>query len=403
MVTGIAWKNIWRNKTRSLIIISAIAIGLCCSLLSSSISFAMGEQMIQSAIRTRLSDIQIHNPKFTKDKNIHFFIANAADIVNQIEKNPKLVAASKRVTINAMVSSPASAAGVLVLGIDPGEEKSISNINNSISKGNYFQTDLRYPVVLGEKLASTLDVQLGSKIVLTFQDISGELTGGAFRIAGIFRTVSSEFDRSNVFVLASDLWDLLQTDTLYTEIAVLLNRGANVDSAAQSIRKIVPDMKVDTWRTLAPELSYIEETTSVSLFIFMGVILMALTFGTTNSMLMAVLERRRELGMLMAVGMSGKSIFLMIVLETFFLSLTGALAGLAFTLIFLILLSCTGIDLSYFAKGLSEYGIAEILFPYLPGFMFAAVTIMVIITAIISALFPALKALRLRPAQVLRM
>lgn len=403
MLTGIAWRNIWRNRTRSLILLAAIATGLFGALISSSIGFGMGEQMIQSAIMTRLSHIQIHNPEFSVERDIHFFIPDAAQKVKQIEKNKEVAAVSERVTVNGMVSSATSASGVQVLGIDPQKESAITSIDQSITRGRYFDTSLTYPVVIGEKLARTLNVELGSRIVLTFQNISGDLTGGAFRIAGIFRTVSTEFDNSNVFVKESDLWELLETDTLYTEIAVLLNRGASLDSVAQNLRSVMPDMRVQTWRNLAPELSYIEETTSVSLFIFMIVILLALTFGIINSMLMAVLERRRELGMLMAVGMPGKLIFLMIVLETVFLTLTGALAGLLLTVISLAVLSRTGINLSYFAEGLSEFGIAEVLYPYLPGFMYTAVTLLVIITAIIAALFPAARALRLRPAVVLRM
>lgn len=403
MLTGIAWRNIWRNRTRSLILLAAIATGLFGGLISSSIGFGMGEQMIQSAIMTRLSHIQIHNPEFSVERDIHFFIPDAAQKVKQIEKNKEVAAVSERVTVNGMVSSATSASGVQVLGIDPQKESAITSIDQSITRGRYFDTSLTYPVVIGEKLARTLNVELGSRIVLTFQNISGDLTGGAFRIAGIFRTVSTEFDNSNVFVKESDLWELLETDTLYTEIAVLLNRGASLDSVAQNLRSVMPDMRVQTWRNLAPELSYIEETTSVSLFIFMIVLLLALTFGIVNSMLMAVLERRRELGMLMAVGMPGKLIFLMIVLETVFLTLTGALAGLLLTVISLAVLSRTGINLSYFAEGLSEFGIAEVLYPYLPGFMYTAVTLLVIITAIIAALFPAARALRLRPAVVLRM
>jgi ABC-type lipoprotein release transport system permease subunit len=403
VLAGIAWRNIWRNKTRSLIILAAITVGLCSGLIASSISFGMGEQMIQSAIMTRLSHIQIHNSKFTIDKDIHFSIPDAEAIVNRIEKNPQIAAASKRVTINAMVSSATSAAGIEVLGIDPSDEKSVSIIDQSIEHGNYFDTDVKYPAVIGEKLASTLNVEMGSKIVLTFQNMTGELIGGAFRISGIFRTVSSQFDKSNIFVKTTDLWELLESGMIYTEIAVLLNRGTDADTAAQRIKAAAPGMNIQTWRSLAPELSYIEETTTVSLFIFMVVILLALTFGITNSMLMAVLERRRELGMLMAVGMSGRSIFLMIVLETVLLSLTGAFAGIVLTLIFLGILSRTGIDLSYFANGLSEFGIGEILYPYMPGFMYGAVTLMVILTALLAALFPAVQALRLRPAAVLRM
>jgi putative ABC transport system permease protein len=138
------------------------------------------------------------------------------------------------------------------------------------------------------------------------------------------------------------------------------------------------------------------------LYVFMIVILAALAFGIVNTMLMVILERRRELGMLMAIGMPGKVVFGMIVLETIVLSLTGAAIGMVLTVIAMAVLSRIGINLSVISQGLSQFGIADVLYPSLPLSMYPILTAMVVATAIAASIYPAVKALKLRPSQALR-
>jgi len=403
MLPEIAWKNIWRNKTRSLIIITAIALGILGGLVASGVSFGMGDQMIASAIETRLSHIQIHHPDFSEDKDVTLTIPRAQSLATSIDSIRAVAGASPRVTITAMASSPTTATGVEMIGVIPSEEEKVSTIDESIVEGSYFSTDVQNPVMIGRELAKTLDVRLGSKVVFTFQNAEGELTGGAFKIKGIFRTVSSQFDKATVFIRAEDAQRLLEMDsTVFQEIAVLLTTNTALDPTVAKIQNLAPAMSVDTWKKRAPELQYVSETIAASLYIFMVVILLALAFGIVNTMLMVVLERQKELGMLMAVGMARRTIFSMIVLETVVLSLTGAVVGMVLSIITINVLQQTGIKLSFFAQGLSEFGIAEILYPQLPWTMYPILTVMMTVAAILSAVYPAIKALRLRPAEALR-
>ena len=403
MLLSIAWKNIWRNKTRSLIIMTAIALGLSGGLISMAINVGMVDQMVKSAILAWLSHIQIHNPGFARDRDTDFTVPNAMKLTEGIGQIGGVHAASPRVVVTAMASSPVTATGVQIFGIEPAREADVSVIDQSIRQGTYFKSNFRNPVIIGEKLSEVLDIDIGSKLVLTFQNDSGEITGGAFRVEGIFKTVSSDFDKGNVFVKAEDLWRLLGSDSIYQEIAVLLENSNALDSVQNRIKLLAPEMKVDTWKTLAPELEYSTEVMGSTLYIFMAVILLALAFGIVNTMLMVVLERRRELGVLMSVGMSRKSVFWMIVLETVVLSVTAAFCGMLITAVAMLILSNTGINLSYFATGLQEFGVSEILYPLLPWSMYFILTVMVIVTAVLAAVYPALKAIRLRPAEALRM
>ncbi len=402
MLLGIAWKNIWRNKARSAILIAAIALGLLGGMIASGVSFGMGDQMIAAAIDTRLSQIQIHREGFRESQDIADTIPGAASLARRLASMGAVLAVAHRVVVTAMASSPETATGVKLMGVDPALEQRVTDLPRHIIDGSYFGGPYRNPAVIGKELARKLGLRIGSKMVCTFQNDSGALTGGAFRVAGIFRTVSSSFDGGIAFVKAEDLQRLVGAPNSWHELAVSLQPRVSVDSVAAILRANAGGLRVDTWKQLAPDLAYVSDSLSSMLYIFMVVILAALAFGIVNTMLMVVLERRRELGMLMAVGMRRSTVFGMIVLETIVLSLTGAAAGIVVTIAVMAILSRTRIDLSVLSRGMSQFGIPEILYPSLPAGMYPLLASMVVLTAIAAAIYPALKALGLRPTQALR-
>ncbi|MFP4165314.1 MAG: ABC transporter permease [Chitinispirillaceae bacterium] len=402
MLFELAWKNIWRNKLRSLIIMTATALGLLGGLTASALSFGMGEQMVETVIKTRVSHLQITHPQYQDDPDIQYCVSDAREKVEKLDSMPQVAAVAPRVLVNAMASSPKTALGVELMGVLPQRERNLTIVDESVMEGSFFSDEGEFEAVIGQELAERLDMGVGSRIVFTFQNAEGTITGGAFRVSGIFRTPSSEFDRGTVFVQAQDLAQLLETELHYQQISVLFTTLEALDTTLSTVHSIAPDMRVQTWTELAPELGFISETLGVSLYIFMVVILLALAFGIVNTMLMVVLERRRELGMLMAVGMKRKTLFVLIVLETLALSLTGAVAGMILTSVVVWILSITGIDLSIISQGLSEFGLTDVLYPELPWTMYPILGVMVVVIAVLSAIYPARRALKLRPAEALR-
>ncbi|MDR2728595.1 MAG: ABC transporter permease, partial [Chitinispirillales bacterium] len=312
MLLSLAWKNIWRNKLRSVIIITAIALGLMCGLFAAAVYTNLGAQMVRSAVTASISHLQISNPKFLDGGEVQNYVPDAQLIAHKIDSLPQVIAAAPRMLVNGMASSPQTALGVQITGIIVEEEKRLSSIASSITEGSYFGGSGINLAVVGQELAHRLDISLGSRIVFTFVDVNGVLTGSAFTICGLFRTASAEFDRSAVYVAANELGELLETGMRFQQIAVLFTTLKAVDTSLTQIQKMVPDMKIQTWRELAPQLDYISSSMSIIMYIFLGVILLALAFGIVNTMLMAVLERQREFGMLMAVGMGRGTLFLLV-------------------------------------------------------------------------------------------
>ncbi len=401
-IITIAWRNIWRNRTRSMVVIAAIMIGLIGGIFLISFGFGMQEGRTRSIIETQISHIQIHTSTFLEDRYTKDTLPEKADLIKTLDTLSNMRGYSLRTLVGGMANSAKAAGGVSIQGIDPAAEAVVTQLPDRIIEGAYFEGVRRNPVVIGQKLAEKLKVSLKKKIILTFQDKDGEITSGAFRIAGIYKSVNSKYDETNVFVRARDLQKILGQQGQIHEVAILLENDQNTLSLQKNLQTAFPDYQVDSWRETSPDLKLVADSLGASLGIFMSIIMLGLAFGIINTMLMAVLERTRELGMLMSIGMNKRSIFSMIMLETFFLAMVGVPIGLFIAFGLVTYFGKKGIDMSSFSDGLNELGFSNIAYTSLDPSYYTQIAIMVAITALLSAIYPALRALRLKPAEAVR-
>ena len=402
MLIALAWKNIWRNKKRSLIILTAIALGIWAGLFSVAVMIGSWDTTVNSTIDRHLSHLQIHTKAFKDDNLISNYIPDGPDLADNIRKLPQVKDVSARVLIEGMASSPGSSSGTNIIGVNPEHEKNVTTIANYIIDGEYFKGIKRNPILVGSKLANKLGLKLRSKVVLSFQNIDTTLTYAAFRVSGIFRTESSMFDGSNVFVKQSDLYKVINNDRIVSEIAVRLKSSNDLDSTLAQLRGMYPSLVIESWKQLAPELELTYQFMIVELEIFLGIIMAALLFGITNTMLMSVMDRVREFGVLLAVGMKRMRVFLLILFETAILSFFGGIIGMMLGSLTIWYFSDKGIDLSLFTEGFSAWGMPSILYPALPLSFYGILTSMIILTAIIASIYPSVKTIKLRPADSIR-
>lgn len=402
MLLSLAWKNVWRNKKRSFIILTAIALGLWAGLFSYAAMFGMWDATVNSAIDRDLGHIEIHSKAFAKEKLIEKYIPDGNQIEAEARNVKGVKEASSRTLIEGMASSAATSWGVTIEGINPTEEQKVTSIKDLIISGNYFEGKRNNQIVISQKLADKLGIKLKSKMVLSFQALDGSLIYAAFRVVGIFKTESSIFDGSHVFVTQKDIYKVMGSKPIVHEIAIRAASSLAVDGLLNNLKQKFPNLDVQSWKTLAPELSLTYNSLQLEMNIFLGIILFALLFGITNTMLMSVMDRIRELGVLMAVGMKRVRMFILIIIETILLSITGGIIGIIMGTITTVYFSSKGIDLSLFAEGLSSYGIGTMLYPSLPASAYPTLTIMIVVTAIFSAVYPALKAIRLNPSEAIR-
>ncbi|MGV8093367.1 MAG: ABC transporter permease [Mangrovibacterium sp.] len=403
MIIAVAWRNIWRNQTRSLVILIAICLGLTSGIFYIAFYNGMVDQRIDAAIKTEASHIQVHHQEYLNNPDKKFIIAHADSVAGIIRSVEGVKATSNRIIVNTMIQSPTTGSGVKVTGIVPEQEKQVTNLFTKLVEGSWFENGKRNPVVIGKKLADKLKVELRSKVVITLQDMDGNMTAGAFKVEGIFETSNTAYDENCVFVRSSDLSKILvMNENDCHEIAVLLDQNDRLETADLVLKSKLPDLDIKTWREIMPDVSLVESSFGITTFIIMLIILLALLFGIINTMLMAVLERTKELGMLMAIGMNKMKVFTMILLETVLLSLSGGVCGILFGGILIIWFGHTGIDLGAWSTAYKSMGYDTLVYTRLSLSIAVEIALMVAVTGIIASVYPALKALRLRPAEAVR-
>ena len=402
MLVKIASRNIWRSRKRSLIIITAVSIGLWAGIFMMAFYNGMIEQRISSAIADELSHIQLHHPEFRKEYEIKYLLPQGKKILKTIAKDSQIKAVAGRIIIKGMIASASGSSGITINGVMPKEEQALTNLNEKIIKGNYFDPKKTNQIILSEKLRKKLKLNLNKKTILTFQDKQGNLASGAFRITAIYKTINGPYDDSNVFVKITDIDSLAGIPNELNEIAVLLQSNQLLDEVQSKLNQKFPKTEIKNWMEISPELGLTISVGDQMVYIFMGIILLALAFGIINTMMMAVLERTREIGMLLALGMNKFKIFMMIVLETLFLILVGCPLGILLALATIAITQQTGIDFSQFSEAYSSFGYSSIIYPSLTARQFGIIMLLVFSTALFSALFPARKALQLNPAESLK-
>jgi ABC-type lipoprotein release transport system permease subunit len=364
-----------------------------------AMTLGLNEQRMSGAVNNYLSHVQIHHPEFQEDFNKKYTLSNVVDIEKQLDTSTLVKAYSKRLVINGMAATAKGNYGVQILGIFPEQEQHLTQISKSLVSGAYFKKFKRNPIVIGQKLADKLGVKVKSKIVLNFQDAENNTIAQSFRVEGIYKSNSSLFDLGTVFIKHKDVAGLTGLSGKIHEIAILCNKIENTNLLKN---QIISNSKIESWDQIAPELGYAQKTMSSFIYIFMGIILIALAFGIINTMLMAILERKHELGMLISVGMNKRKVFSMILMETIFLTLIATPIGMLLSYWSINYFGKYGIDLSSVAAGLESLGIGSRIFTYLPTDLYFTITLMTLLVALLSAIIPARRALKLNPAEAVK-
>ncbi|MER3318352.1 MAG: FtsX-like permease family protein [Allomuricauda sp.] len=403
MLIQIAWRNIWRNKTRSFVVIGSIVIGLWASIFILAFAWGLYKNNIDESVNRHLSHIQVHHPKFTNQQESKYVIENSDSILSVFQKDDMVQSASMRTIAKGMIASPTTVSGVTIYGISPKAEIKQIGLNQNLIQGDYFASGKDNEIFIGQKLSKKLKIKLRSKVVVTFTDIHANIVSGAFRVGGIYKSKNLSLDEVNVYVQKQTLDNLLGLQPSESnELAILLKDESTLDSYMINVQQLMPNQKVEDWKDLAPDLELVIESFNLYTYIISGIILLALTFGIINTMLMSVLERIRELGMLMAIGLNKRKIFFMIMLETLFLTLIGCPIGLFIGWLSVLVLGTYGINIAIFSEGLASYGFSSIIYPALDGQNYWIVAIMCLITALLAAIYPAYRALQLNPAESIR-
>jgi ABC-type lipoprotein release transport system permease subunit len=397
-----AWRNIGRSPRRTGIVVTAVAVGLAGVLLSMAVNYGMVFQMIETAIATELGHLRIHAPGFDQKPGLEIRIEAGERIGSDIlEGAPGVRDWAPRVRSQGLVFSTSANVGVQVVGIDPDREARVSVLADSIVAGAYLDGERR-KLLLGERLARRLHVAVGDKLVLSVQDVQGEMTGEAFRVGGLFRTASAELDRGSVFLEISESQRLFGMRDAISELVVIAVEGQGVGELKTAIEaRSSGALEVRTWKELQPLLQYFVDLFDEMGWLVYGAVFVAMAFGIANVLLMSVYDRIREIGILMAIGTSPRRLVTGILIESMLLTLLGVLIGLGAGMLAIWLLR-DGIDLSRWSEGLTAYGVGTKIVPVIRQRDLIVPVATAFVTAVLASLWPALRAVRIRPAEAVR-
>jgi len=395
----ISWRNIWRHPARSSVLLAAIIVGLWACVVTVGLINGLMQQRIDYMIESEITHAQIHNPDFLAEGYSWLYISDHDEITDWLEKDDRVVSYASRTITDGMVQSPIKTSGIRIRGINIESETRTTNFHENIVEGEYLDSDIRNAVIIGETLANDHNVEVGNRIVLTFEDTSNELTSGSFNIVGIFRSASVDYDERNVFIRSNDFIALLGDDEVYHEIGIMLANEELAGPVVEELNEAFPDIHAQTWRQLSPELSMLVELGGVMVILITMIIMIALAFGILNTMLMALFERMREIGMLLSIGMSRLRVFSMIMFESIILTITGAAMGMVLATLSINYFSDTGINLEMFAEGAAQLGWDHIIYPVLTPMEYFTILIVVVLITLVASMYPALKGIRINPLE----
>ncbi|MGB4849476.1 MAG: FtsX-like permease family protein [Saprospiraceae bacterium] len=403
MIFIMAWRNIWRNKMRSIIIMLSIAIGMFAGIALLALYKGMMSSRVRTVIDAEVGHLQLHDRNFKKDYEAKFIISDGERVLETIASLPQVKLAAPRSITNGMLATTTGSAGVQINGIIPEKEYDVSLLKKKIIEGNGFDVGRKNEIMIGKKLATKMKLKYKSKLVLTFTDTTGAIVSGAFRVIAIYQSDNDPLDERNVYVTMPDLNAMLSTGNAFHEIAILLKKDEDVKMTQDLVRQKFPSLEVESWREISPETDFMVKTVDQSSYIILVIIMFALAFGIINTMLMAVLERTREIGMMVALGTNKLKIFFLILLETIFLTMAGSPFGVLLGLIVTNYFHTHGLNVSGLGREMmSSFGFGTMIYPEFPFEKLAGLILIVCGTAIFSSLFPALKGLRMQPVEALR-
>ncbi|MDD5711812.1 MAG: ABC transporter permease [Smithellaceae bacterium] len=404
MYLRMGWRNIWRNPRRTMVILTAIIIGVWSMIALGALMKGISNQMILNGIATLTGHIQIHAPGYSDDPVVENSIMAPEELEAKLAKLlPPGSHVSARIRVSATANNARHADGVTIVGVDPGAEAKVSFIGHAVKIGRYLNSNDPNGIVIGKALAEKFETGLGKKLVLMSQDRSKNIASRAFVIVGIYRAELEATEKQYIFMNKDVAQQMLGLGKGISEISILLPENDLTTPVTDRLRAALPIQKFDIrpWLELLPMARGYLKIYDTFILIWYLVVFTAMAFGIINTTLMAVYERMREFGLMKALGMKPAWIIEEVVVESLFILLLGVAVGDAISIATVYALSLHGIDLSAFAAGSEFAGVARVIYPLVDARNVISANAVVFVLGILISLYPAAKAARFTPREAL--
>ncbi len=400
-VAILAWRNLWRNHRRTLIMLVAIAVGVWAMIFMAALMRGMTDQMVRNGLEILPGEVQVHHLDFRRDPSVVNSMAPPAGALLRALQQPPVAGWSARVRVPAVIASERESRGVTLLGVDPAAERALGAVPAEIIEGRFLADADDRGLVIGASLARRLETELGKRVVIMSQDPENNVAERGARVVGVYRARFEDTEERFVYGGKAAVQEMLGIGERVTEVALTADDYRHTGDWYPRIAAAAgAELEVLPWTELNSYLGTMLAVQDGFSLIFMVVIFLALSFGLVNTLVMAVFERVREIGLMQALGMRPGLILAQLLLESLYLLCLGLLAGNVLAVASIKPLEA-GIDVSGVAEGMAMMGMGTTLYPALSAWDMAMSTVVVVVLGLLASILPAWRAARLDPVTAL--
>jgi ABC-type lipoprotein release transport system permease subunit len=400
---SLAWRNIWRNKRRSLIAISSVLFAVVIALATRSMQLGSYQQMIRNVVSFYTGYAQIQAPAFRHSRSLNDSFVLTDTLVQSIARIPHITCTAPRLESFGLISSGTITEGSLILGVAPDLEDRFTGLSRRLTTGDYLGAT-ENGILLAQGLAQNLQVAPGDTVIILSQGYHGVTAAGRFVVVGVVEFPSPELNRGMAYLTLNSAQYLFDAPDRITSLSIMLDNPKRLTSVLNALKeRYAGDYAVLSWEEMMPELVQMIEADNASGVIMLFIIYMVIGFGILGTVLMMTMERNREFGMLIAIGMKRSRLRAVVIIESVFLTLIGVLAGILVGIPVLLYFYYHPIRLSgELADYIIRFGFEPILPFSLEPRIFIAQALSVLLIALIASIYPVWRISRIHPVTALR-
>jgi ABC-type lipoprotein release transport system permease subunit len=403
-----AWRNLWRNPRRTGLTLGAIAFASLLLIFMLSFQFGSYEAMINASVRIQTGHLKVMAEGYHDNRDMRRVVADPSAVATLLENDPDVAAYTFRATAFSLLSSADRTYGGLVVGVDPKQEAGVSNLESLIRKGGYLGEEETDGALVGRLLARNLDVGLGDELTVLGQGRDGSVAATVLTVGGIFNSGRDALDRSMIYMPLSYFQEVFFMRGAVHEVVIMADSLWAVSDLKHRLSEKIPvldtgpDLVVMDWNDLMPGLMQAIKLDLIVGMIFWGILIIVVAFSILNTFLMAIFERTREFGVLMAIGTRPARLTRLLMIESLFMTFIGLGSGILLGCLVTLFFQSHGIDLGSANELLSQYGISGRIYPRLSVVTTLTGPALICAITLLTALYPALRVRRLTPVEAMR-
>ena len=400
---SMAWKNLWRNKRRTLITVASIFFGVLLSTLMSSLQDGTYGNMIDMSVKLSSGYLQIQHPEFQNNKSINNIFIPSEKVISDITDIKEITTITKRLESFALLSSGPNTRGGAVIGFEPKKDKETSNLQNWISEGKFLNNG-DHGILLTYNIAKHLKIGVNDTIILISQGYHGATAAGAYPVKGILKFSTPQMNSLGVFMDINLAQQFYSAEGMISSLMIMVDDYTNVAATARKLKHSVNgEYNVLNWKEINPEIVQFIESDKAGGIIMKAILYIVIGFGIFGTIIMMVAERRRELGVMVAVGMQKIKLSLILFYETILIGLVGVLSGFIASIPVILMLVENPIELpEELAEAYMQYGFEPYMFFGTAPSVFINQVLTVFVITLIISLYPVFKIKNLKVTKALR-